>query len=87
MQWRCFTGLLALSASQAFDAGGQDSTAPTFLELARERFEARNDRPATFEENHFSLDRLQLVRVPKAGSSEASVIARRLGGCVPRGPC
>ncbi|CBJ33650.1 hypothetical protein Esi_0537_0001 [Ectocarpus siliculosus] len=26
-------------------------------------------------------------RVPKAGSSEASVIARRLGGCVPRGPC
>lgn len=29
----------------------------------------------------------QLVRVPKAGSSEISLIARRLGGCTPRGPC
>ncbi|CAB1109616.1 unnamed protein product [Ectocarpus sp. CCAP 1310/34] len=69
-----------------------DSTASTFLELARERFEARNGRPATFEESNFSLDRLQgllrmLMLVPKAGSSEASVVARRLGGCVPRGPC
>ncbi|CAM9727702.1 unnamed protein product [Ectocarpus sp. 12 AP-2014] len=86
MQWRCFTGLLALEASQAFDAGGQDYTASTFLELARERFEARNGRPSTLEDT-FALERLQLVRVPKAGSSEASVIARRLGGCVPRGPC
>ncbi|CAN0558564.1 unnamed protein product, partial [Ectocarpus sp. 12 AP-2014] len=49
MQWRCFTGLLVLAASQALDAGGQDSTAPTFLELARERFEARNGRLATLE--------------------------------------
>ncbi|CAN0481507.1 unnamed protein product, partial [Laminaria digitata] len=31
--------------------------------------------------------RAQLVRVPKAGSSEASVLARLLGGCKPRGPC
>lgn len=29
----------------------------------------------------------QLLRVPKAGSSGASVIARRLGGCMPPGPC
>ena len=29
----------------------------------------------------------QLVRVPKAASSAASEIARRLGGCTPRGPC
>ena len=29
----------------------------------------------------------QLVRVPKSASSSASVIARRLGGCMPRGPC
>ncbi|CAM9359759.1 unnamed protein product [Ectocarpus fasciculatus] len=88
MWWRCFPGLLGLAASQGFDVGGQaESTASTFLELARERFEARNGRPATFEENNFAFDGLQLIRVPKAGSSEASVIARRLGGCVPRGPC
>ncbi|CAM9422857.1 unnamed protein product [Ectocarpus fasciculatus] len=87
MWWRCFPGLLVLAASQALDFSGEVSTASTFLELARERFEARNSRPATFEENNFAFDGLQLVRVPKAGSSEASVIARRLGGCVPRGPC
>ncbi|CAN0357361.1 unnamed protein product [Ectocarpus sp. 6 AP-2014] len=87
MQWRCFPGLLALAASQEFDVGGQDGTTSTFLELARERFEARNVRSPTLEGDTFALDRLQLVRVPKAGSSEASVIARRLGGCVPRGPC
>ena len=33
------------------------------------------------------LCRDQLIRVPKAGSTEASVIARVLGGCKPYGPC
>eukprot|EP00752_Nemacystus_decipiens_P005402 g4898.t1 len=59
----------------------------TFLELAIQRFEDRHGRPATVEEENWTFQELQLIRVPKAGSSEASVIARRLGGCMPRGPC
>jgi hypothetical protein len=31
--------------------------------------------------------RLHLIRVPKAGSTATSVIARRLVGCTPAGPC
>ncbi|CAM9476606.1 unnamed protein product, partial [Hapterophycus canaliculatus] len=65
-------------------------TCSTFLELAKERFEVRNGRPATVEEETWAFGELQaggLIRVPKAGSSEASLIARRLGGCTPRGPC
>eukprot|EP00903_Cladosiphon_okamuranus_P008206 g7901.t1 len=66
---------------------GSESVASSFLELATQRFEARHARLPTLEEENWAFDELQLVRVPKAGSSEASVIARRLGGCVPRGPC
>eukprot|EP00904_Undaria_pinnatifida_P002324 jgi/Undpi1/12092/HiC_scaffold_4.g01790.m1 len=58
--------------------------APTFLEIARERFDARG---VSSDEEETTLDHLQIVRVPKAGSGEASVIARLLGGCMPRGPC
>eukprot|EP00903_Cladosiphon_okamuranus_P018398 g16922.t1 len=66
---------------------GSEPVASSFLELATQRFEARNARLPTFKEKNWAFEEVQLVRVPKAGSSEASVIARRLGGCVPRGPC
>lgn len=46
-----------------------ESTASTFLELARERFEARNGRPATFEENAFAFDGLQVGRVSSVEGS------------------
>ncbi|CAN0194624.1 unnamed protein product [Pylaiella littoralis] len=100
--WRdCFpwvTVLLAVGVTAASSASRDhnpdehslvnfEHTAGSFLELAQERFEARNGRPATSEEETWTLEGLQLVRVPKAGSSEISLIARRLGGCTPRGPC
>ena len=55
-----------------------------FIDVALERFESRNNSIAN---DNWSFDRLQLVRIPKAGSTEASVLARLLGGCYPTGPC
>jgi hypothetical protein len=34
-----------------------------------------------------TLNRLHLIRVPKASSTALSIVARRLVGCIPRGPC
>ncbi|CAM9825383.1 unnamed protein product [Ascophyllum nodosum] len=58
-----------------------------FLELAQQRFVEREGRMATVVEDQWTFDHLQLVRIPKAASTEASVVARRLAGCNPRGPC
>lgn len=59
----------------------------TFLQLATQRFDARIAASGLPVEANWNFPNLQLVRIPKAGSSEASVIARHLGGCKPRGPC
>ena len=34
-----------------------------------------------------SLRKLHLVRIPKASSTSMSIVARRMVGCTPRGPC
>ncbi|CAM9825520.1 unnamed protein product [Ascophyllum nodosum] len=70
------------SAETTTDAGSMD-----FLEVARQRFVERNGRVPTAAEEQWTFNHLQLVRVPKAGSSEASMVARRLAGCNPKGPC
>lgn len=37
--------------------------------------------------NFSSIKQLHLIRVPKAGSSALSAVARRIAGCQPPGPC
>ncbi|CAN0185352.1 unnamed protein product, partial [Ascophyllum nodosum] len=59
----------------------------TFHDLAKERFEGRVGRMATSEELTWTFEQIQFVRVPKAGSTSTSVLARRLVGCYPSGPC
>jgi len=51
-----------------------------FFQIANKLFHERNI-------THNILSQVQLIRIPKASSTSLSVIARRIVGCSPPGPC
>ena len=71
--------LLQLLLSRALQ-DPSESWAEQLYDLSKSRFTARNNTLPKF-------DRLHLLRVPKAGSTALSVVARRMAGCYPAGPC
>ena len=69
----------AVSATESATTPTEQSAGSFFYELAK-------SLRSPSEQNH-TIRHLNLIRVPKAGSTSLSVVARRMAGCDPPGPC
>ena len=78
--------VVAISALRTISSKEYTEPEPSdlFYELALARHKNRTTKQA---HKPGPLQALQLLRVPKAGSTSMSVLARRLAGCNPPGPC
>jgi hypothetical protein len=84
---------LKVAANRTFNTVSGDNMtfhfAETFYELALHLQNVKDPNHTYTGTNamHHTLPRIHLIRIPKAGSSSLSAVARRAVGCGPPGPC
>jgi hypothetical protein len=61
------------------------SYADEFFSLAYSNYNTSKNRFKNSTD--YKLNRLQIIRIPKASSTALSIVARRMVGCLPPGPC
>lgn len=57
------------------------------FQIANTLYHNRSKEFITFRNDPYYLSKVHLIRIPKASSSSLSMVARRLAGCNPPGPC
>lgn len=76
-------GTRSLAEEATRNSTPKSSYAYSFYNLALSRY----NQTTKDLQQEFQLPKLQIIRVPKASSTSLSIVARRMVGCNPPGPC